>query len=282
MGLLHNLRSAFCPLPRNSWLIYVCQLCRDAGGTGFYHPFSWCELYNPNHCWRLIDTRSKWAALDIRDDRRALESGQDLGSTGNICESTTPGFTRWIYALQIIIALHVLLYFFDSLPLAHLVFSIVCHIVYLQNFTPTWPLISLSSLAFISSCILVVTDHFMWFFYFSRLTSQARSARGRMYRGPNSDVPGFSDIATFFAVCVWLAPLFLFLSLSAGENALPTAGGEFRCAGKMVFESQRFHRRYEYPLHPSSHTPSSNSWFSLQDTRRCAAPRPPSTLATSH
>ena len=149
---------------------------------------------------------------------------------------------RWIYTLQAIIAIHVLLYFFDSLPLVHLTFSIVCHIVYLRNFTPTWPLISLSSLAFISSCILVVTDHFMWFFYFSRLTSQARSARGRMYRGPNSGVPGFSDIATFFAVCVWLAPLFLFLSLSAGENALPTAGGKktFPCVGEMVLKSQNF------------------------------------------
>ena len=133
---------------------------------------------------------------------------------------------RWIYALQAVISIHVLLYFFDSLPLVHLAFSIVCHIVYLQNFTPLWPLISLSSLAFVSSCILVVADHFMWFFYFSKLTSQARSSRGRMYRGPNLSVPGFSDIATFFAVCVWLAPLFLFLSLSAGEHALPTAGGK--------------------------------------------------------
>lgn len=129
--------------------------------------------------------------------------------------------------------IHVLLYFFDSLPLAHLAFSIICHIVYLQNFTPAWPMVSLSSLTFISSCILVVVDHFMWFFYFSRLTSQARSARGRMYRGPNPGAPGFSEIATFFAVCVWLAPLFLFLSLSAGENTLPTASGKraLRCVG---------------------------------------------------
>jgi hypothetical protein len=82
----------------------------------------------------------------------------------------------------------------------------------------------------------------MWFFYFSRLTSQARSARSRMYRGPDSGVPGFSDIATFFAVCVWLAPLFLFLSLSAGENALPTAGGKnvFHSVGEMISNVQIF------------------------------------------
>lgn len=33
----------------------------------------------------------------------------------------------------------------------------------------------------------------------------------------------FMDIATFFGVCVWLVPLFLFLSLSANDNALPVS-----------------------------------------------------------
>lgn len=234
----------------------------------------------------LIEACSKRVALDIGADRGAFKSSQGLGSTGNICELVTRRITRRIYVLQVIIGIHVLLYFFDSLPLAHLVFSIACHIVYLQNFTPTWPLISLSSLAFISSCVLVVADHFMWFFYFSRLASQARSARGRMYRGTNSGAPGFSDIATFFAVCVWLAPLFLFLSLSAGENALPTAGGEnIFCVGGTVVERKNFHRFrwcHEYPLYPSSNTSSSDPWFSLQGPRRCATSGPPSTHATNN
>jgi len=30
------------------------------------------------------------------------------------------------------------------------------------------------------------------------------------------------DIAAFFGVCVWFVPLFLFLSLSANDNALPS------------------------------------------------------------
>ncbi|OJT12527.1 hypothetical protein TRAPUB_10928 [Trametes pubescens] len=34
-------------------------------------------------------------------------------------------------------------------------------------------------------------------------------------------VPNFGEIATFFGICVWLVPLFLFLSLSANDNALP-------------------------------------------------------------
>ncbi|KAH9899713.1 DUF396-domain-containing protein [Cubamyces lactineus] len=127
---------------------------------------------------------------------------------------------RSIYA---IILVHILLYFYDALPLKHILFSIFCHIVYLQNFTPTWPFISLTSPSFIGSCVLVVLDHFMWFFYFARITQEARHRAHRAYRGPPPPhpIPNFGDIATFFGVCVWLAPLFLFLSLSANDNALP-------------------------------------------------------------
>jgi hypothetical protein len=227
-------------------------------------------LPSPHLCSRLIDACSKRAALDIGADRGAFNTCQGLGPTRNICEFIPHNITPCIYTLKVVIAVHVLLYFFDSLPLAHLVFSIICHVVYLQNFTPAWPLISLSSLTFILSCVLVVADHFMWFFYFSRLTSQSRNARGRMYRGPNSSVPGFSDIATFFALCVWLAPLFLFLSLSAGENTLPTVSGkQVFCVDKATTKRQSFHRfrgRSEHSIHPSDASPPA-SWFPLQNPR---------------
>ncbi|KAH8094820.1 DUF396-domain-containing protein [Cristinia sonorae] len=127
---------------------------------------------------------------------------------------------RGIYA---IILLHITLYFTDSLPFRHTLFSVVCHVVYLQNISSRWPFISLTSLSFIASCILVVIDHFIWFFHFAHVTQQARQRARTTYHSPNSiKAPGFADIATFFGVCVWLAPLFLFLSLSANDNALPT------------------------------------------------------------
>jgi hypothetical protein len=125
---------------------------------------------------------------------------------------------------QSIIALHVVLYFSDSLPFLHTVFSIACHVVYLQNFSASWPLISLSSVSFIASCFCVIGDHFLWFFYFSRLAHEARHKR--TYRGPVPNVLGFTEIASFFGICVWLAPLFLFLSLSANDNALPISAGK--------------------------------------------------------
>ncbi|GBE79962.1 Protein SVP26 [Sparassis crispa] len=122
-----------------------------------------------------------------------------------------------------IIILHILLYLSDSLPLKLIMFSIFCHIVYLQNFTASWPFISLSSLGFVASCVLVVLDHFFWFFYFSRITQETRHRSQRTYRSPQDSqaAPGFAEIATFFGICVWFVPLFLFLSLSANDNALP-------------------------------------------------------------
>ncbi|KAF8195645.1 transmembrane adaptor Erv26-domain-containing protein [Mycena galopus ATCC 62051] len=130
---------------------------------------------------------------------------------------------RGIYA---IIALHAVLYFSDKLPLSHVAFSIFCHIVYLQNFAHTWPLISLTSLSFIGSCVLVIADHFLWFFHFAKLSQDARHNRTHSFRGapPPKGVAGFTEIATFFGICVWAAPLFLFLSLSANDNALPVTG----------------------------------------------------------
>lgn len=112
--------------------------------------------------------------------------------------------------------------------------------VYLQNFSKTWPFISLSSLKFIASCLLVILDHFAWFFYFAERARETASATRRpSYRSgsqwdPNRYGHGskyiglrelsFMDVATFFGVCVWLVPFFLFLSLSANDNVLPSQG----------------------------------------------------------
>lgn len=73
---------------------------------------------------------------------------------------------------------------------------------------------------------MVIVNHFMWFFYFSRLTNEARHAARRPYGNHSVPrIPNFGDIATFFGVCVWFIPVFLFLSLSANDNALPINSG---------------------------------------------------------
>jgi len=127
-------------------------------------------------------------------------------------------------SVYIIVILHGLFYFTDRLPLLQTLFSVVCHLVYLQNFSNTWPLISLTSISFLASCALVIADHFAWFFYFARLTSNAQHLR--TYRGVATGTHSFAEIASFFGICVWFTPLYLFLSLSANDNALPTITAE--------------------------------------------------------
>jgi len=46
------------------------------------------------------------------------------------------------------------------------------------------------------------------------------------YYDTPSDLPSFTEIASFFGICVWLVPFALFVSLSASDNILPTMGHE--------------------------------------------------------
>lgn len=40
-------------------------------------------------------------------------------------------------------------------------------------------------------------------------------------------MPTFTEVASYFGLCVWLVPFALFVSLSAGDNVLPSIGSEF-------------------------------------------------------
>lgn len=146
--------------------------------------------------------------------------------------------------IYVVISVHVLLYFSDSLPPLQTIFSIACHVVYLQNFSHTWPLISLTSPSFLASCVLVIADHFIWFFHFARITNEARHLR--TYRGLTVEVPSFTEIASFFGLCVWLAPLFLFLSLSANDNALPMSALEPSSPSVGGFSSSQAPQRQQH------------------------------------
>jgi len=123
-----------------------------------------------------------------------------------------------------IVLLHIALYFTETLPFQLLAFSAACHVLYLQNFSATWPLMSLTSPTFILSCLAVVADHFLWFSHFAREAQKARQwHRSRYSAAAASDAMHYSfwETTSFFGTCVWLIPLFLFLSLSANDNALP-------------------------------------------------------------
>ncbi|EFW99943.1 transmembrane adaptor erv26 [Grosmannia clavigera kw1407] len=44
------------------------------------------------------------------------------------------------------------------------------------------------------------------------------------YYDSPADAPTFTEIASYFGLCVWMVPFALFVSLSASDNVLPTMG----------------------------------------------------------
>ncbi|BGP53176.1 hypothetical protein JCM8202_003692 [Rhodotorula sphaerocarpa] len=128
------------------------------------------------------------------------------------------------------IVLLALLYAVDGLPLYLVAVGILAHVVYLQNFSRQWPVISIKSITFVASCALVLLSHFLSFRYFSDRSASVYPHHGRhagrqgWYANTASHEDSFLDVATYFAVCVWLVPFYLFLSLSANDNVLPSSG----------------------------------------------------------
>ncbi|KAL6235137.1 hypothetical protein BDW75DRAFT_210314 [Aspergillus navahoensis] len=133
--------------------------------------------------------------------------------------------TRLIYG---IIAIQILLLLFDKFPFTLSLLSIGSHIVYANNLR-RFPIVKLSDPCFILSCFLVGINHWLWFRHFSKPATLPRSSTSwrQPYNVSPSDMPTFTEVASYFGLCVWLVPFALFVSLSAGENVLPTMGSEY-------------------------------------------------------
>lgn len=80
-------------------------------------------------------------------------------------------------------------------------------------------------LTLLSSTVLVLLNHYVWFKHFSSHQERAYQNMSSYYDTP-TDMPSFSEIASYFGLCVWLVPFCLFVSLSASDNVLPTMGSE--------------------------------------------------------
>ncbi|KAF2737882.1 DUF396-domain-containing protein [Polyplosphaeria fusca] len=127
--------------------------------------------------------------------------------------------TQLIYG---VVGVQLLLLVVDKFPLGLSGLSIVSHIIYAQNLR-RFPIVKLTDPLFLISCGLVILNHYLWFRHFSAPPQHSRSYP--YARDP--DVPSFTEIASYFGLCVWLVPFALFVSLSAGENVLPSMGSEY-------------------------------------------------------
>ncbi|AEO70657.1 uncharacterized protein THITE_2122305 [Thermothielavioides terrestris NRRL 8126] len=129
--------------------------------------------------------------------------------------------TRLIYSIM---ALQLLLCVVDRFPFLPTLLGIFSHFVYLGNMR-RFPFVKLTDPLFLASCVLVLLNHYVWFKHFSHHQERAYQNMTSYYDTPD-DIPSFTEIASYFGLCVWLVPFSLFVSLSASDNVLPTMGSE--------------------------------------------------------
>lgn len=117
----------------------------------------------------------------------------------------------------------------DRFPPLLSVLSIVSHGIYAGNLR-RFPIVKLTDPLFLLSCVLVLLNHYLWFCHFStppRLPPTNPRYGYQSSRYDQYDIPSFTEIASYFGICVWLVPFSLFVSLTASENVLPSMGSEY-------------------------------------------------------
>lgn len=131
-------------------------------------------------------------------------------------EPTKRILRRLIFAVA---GVHIGLWLFDGFPFWLTVFSVFSYWVYLQNLHK-FPYVQVISPTFLSSCVLVVANHFLWFNHFHNPYIPPLEVRlQHNYTPPR--IPSFVEVCSFFGLCVWFIPFALFVSLSAHDNLLP-------------------------------------------------------------
>ncbi|KAM9585079.1 protein TEX261 isoform 1-T1 [Trichechus inunguis] len=95
------------------------------------------------------------------------------------------------------------LFVFEHFPTYMIGVGLFTNLVYF-GLLQTFPFIMLTSPNFILSCGLVVVNHYLAFQFFAE------------------EYYPFSEVLAYFTLCLWIIPFAFFVSLSAGENILPS------------------------------------------------------------
>jgi Transmembrane adaptor Erv26 len=150
--------------------------------------------------------------------------------------------------IYIIIGIQTLLWLVDGFPFTLTAIGVTSHAVYASNLRH-FPIVKLGDPLFILSCVLVLINHWVWFQHFSKPTPFKVGGGSRLgndfwdkYQTALPQ-PSFTEIASYFGLCVWLVPFALFVSLSAGENVLPSMGSEYATGDRNETLSSRRRKR---------------------------------------
>lgn len=145
-------------------------------------------------------------------------------------ELTKRTLYRTICTIMVVL---VLLWLGEGFPFWHTLYAVCLNGLYLKTLLK-FPYLRIDSADFIALGVLTFVNHFLWFNYFNGLL-QGRDYSSRI-------APTFSEISSFFGICVWLVPFALFISLSAGENLLPSSNGDIDASkvDRVTLDSSEF------------------------------------------
>lgn len=145
-----------------------------------------------------------WLSLLIQVAFVTLAIAAGLYYLAELIEEYTVLTSRIIkYMIWFSSAVLVCLYFLENFPGVMMGVGLFTNLVYF-GLLRTFPFIVLTSPNFILSCILVVVNHYLAFQYFAE------------------EYYPFSEVLAYFTFCLWIIPFAFFVSLSAGENVLPS------------------------------------------------------------
>jgi len=116
--------------------------------------------------------------------------------------STATGkIIRWMTLITLFI--YGCLFCFEDITATMVICGITSQLLHL-TLLPTFPFFALTSPQFILATVMVVVNHYLAFQFFAE------------------NYHPFSEVMTYFTLCLWLVPFAFFVSLSANENILPT------------------------------------------------------------
>uniref|UniRef100_A0A671F6K8 Protein TEX261 n=1 Tax=Rhinolophus ferrumequinum TaxID=59479 RepID=A0A671F6K8_RHIFE len=152
-----------------------------------------------------------WLSLFIQVSFITLAVAAGLYYLAELIEEYTVATSRIIkYMIWFSTAVLIGLYVFERFPTCMIGVGLFTNLVYF-GLLQTFPFIMLTSPNFILSCGLVVVNHYLAFQFFAE------------------EYYPFSEVLAYFTFCLWIIPFAFFVSLSAGENVLPSTmqpGGE--------------------------------------------------------